>query len=582
MGLGPYFCIRTLEGDSISSAFAKNAPAVTDALIRMAKTSEHSLQMLSNGKIAEMFVKDPQAIVKISEDVVKAMGGRNPYSAFLTLSRGSISDAFASNPGPILDAFTEVTKLPGDKFWAFAFLEKEDVSAAFAKDPQKIVKALREASSISGAAFSCLSSDSYLQRRFLALAENEISASQFSVSLFASFYIAIELGRPLDDLHFQDAKRKGYLDLLSQEKITGLVLSDPGFFYTSTNHMLLDRLLAICKEKNTSVTGHLKSYGIDIDSELGRNLIFRAINYDRLYEKQNSGIFTKDEMKAVIPALLAPMVRNEFDQTYFYLLANSMDKISSAGYLPDLLESLKGQAGKGDDKKARAVAFLVDCIENPERVKDLSFNRKNYLDKPSEKGGKLLIVQVFDKEDTEKDHWGMTQAWASKYGKPKKGASGEFIYENASTKIVLFMGDGPDANREFISSMLEKNKNMVLAFRGHSYSLDESFPATTFANHDGNILFIPGSCGSSGSIPAYISNSPKTKFAFFSNTSTGRGQVTNYGILDGLIEAKAPATYRSILNARRKIIEANEGDINTIQTPDLLGAALMAHIYSER
>ena len=414
--------------------------------------------------------------------------------------------------------------------------------------------------------------------QFAKFARKETSLGQFSVSLFSSNQVAMELGRPLDDLHDQAGKREGYLGGLSPEQITGLLLSDPAFFYTSTNHMLFDRLSGICKEKNITVTGLLKSYGIETDSEPGRNIIFRAISYDRLYGTQTSGIFTKEELNEVIPALLNPLKNDGFDKTYFYMLANSLDGISKAGYKQTLIGILKGQSGKGDDAKAKATEFLVDYLEHPEHFDDLKFNRKNYLDA----SGRLLIVQVFDKKDTESDHWKLTQEWASKYGQPVQGSSGELIYENASAKIVLFMGKDESENQSFIKSTLEKNKDVILTFRGHSYSLEKNFPADIFGNHGGHVLFIPGSCGSASSIPSYISSNPLTKFAFFANSSTGRGQVTNYGILDGLIAAKTPATFRKILDSKRAIIEANDGNAATIQTPDLLGERLMEHIYSER
>jgi len=151
--------------------------------------------------------------------------------------------------------------------------------------------------------------------------------------------------------------------------------------------------------------------------------------------------------------------------------------------------------------------------------------------------GRLTILQIFDKKDTGNDHWNMSNDWFHKYAPPKKGEDGENIYDfpiglgyrdsPKNARVIHFMGETPEKNQEFIKKMLQDYPNMIISFRGHSYSLNRSFPDDIFGNSTGHILFIPGSCGSSGAIPNYIANNPKTDIRFIANTSTGKGQVTN-------------------------------------------------------
>jgi len=125
------------------------------------------------------------------------------------------------------------------------------------------------------------------------------------------------------------------------------------------------------------------------------------------------------------------------------------------------------------------------------------------------------------------------------------------------------------------------NPNVLISLKATKHcadapSLRKSFPPGIFGNRRGNVLFIPGSCGSAGSVPEYLTANPSTNLTFFSNTSTGRGHVTN-ALLTALVEAKAGAEFKKILEDNAGFIEKNGGDVKTIRVFSP-GEALLAYV----
>jgi predicted ferric reductase len=80
-------------------------------------------------------------------------------------------------------------------------------------------------------------------------------------------------------LHNDDKKRKEYLDSLSTLQVLSLLLSNPEYFYTSSNHLLMDRLKADLKKQNLEVSDLLEQYNLIKERpDLCRNLLFRLMN----------------------------------------------------------------------------------------------------------------------------------------------------------------------------------------------------------------------------------------------------------------------------------------------------------------
>ena len=494
-----------------------------------------------------------------------------------------VVDLFLIHP----DAFVEIVNAAGENSWrAFYVLGFEKVADLFVSNPGAFVEIANNTGELSSQVFSSLENERVAER-FLDYCNKRISFDQFMATVLSSDSFAIELGRPLDDLHFQQEKREQYLDSLSNLQVFGLLNSNPEFFYTSSNHMLFDRLKTDLGDK--SITQLFEEYAL-IGSATSRNFLFRAITYDRFYGKENS-LLTESDINALLPTLLEPLNSDKFDEVYFFLLANAIVDINE---VPEVIDQVKPiyerrlQEGVNDKELKAAFEFIAVLVE--EETSLVSEDKKELIRKLDEKSifnpslyqnnGKITVLQVFDKGDTGKDHWPMTQDWFNAYfeNKPVIGVNGELVYETAEVKMILFMGDVYSQNREFIRRQFQETPNMIVTFRGHSYSLSSSFPFDIFGNIDSHILFIPGSCGSAGSTPNYIFANPKTDLRFISNSSTGRGQVTNI-IVEALIESEEKSFQNVIADSTESIVKYGVSITNIeIWTR---GELLMAYVLDE-
>ncbi|MCX6771113.1 MAG: hypothetical protein NTX79_03590 [Candidatus Micrarchaeota archaeon] len=498
----------------------------------------------------EVFCRKPDIFVTIAQSAGESTG-----AAFGTLS--AYLNFVDSEPQKIIDAFASISRIPGGY-------------------------------SVSSMVFQMLLFDEKTTQVFLEYCDGKTSLDNLLLNILSHENIAIEIGRPLDELHDNAKERTKYLNSLPKINVLALVLSNPEYFYTSSNNLLFDRLKELSNGK--SVIETLQEYGL-VGTEQHRNLLFRAINYGRFYGEYES-VFTDEDAVKSLNVLLAPLKEKQgFDKTYFYLLANclgGLDPGMKAAVLAELTRckilalSQTNLGFQGAKERYAASSFLLDYLENLQE-KRVNFDPSKYRDKD----GKLLIVQVFSKQDTEKDHWILSQQWFSKYGKPKTGENGELIYETKNARIVLYMGEDEKANQNFVKGLLSKSTNMLLTFRGHSFSLEKNLPDDIFGNCNCHILFIPGSCGSAGSTPKYISKNPKTSLTFIANTSTGRGQVTNALIEIMMVEdlrireGGKLRTYADMLNnrANSRIIKANGGDSATL-TASSLGEQMLNYVYN--
>jgi hypothetical protein len=593
-----YLAFEALSNDKIADFFLKD-PAKMIASFRgiaqaAGKYTYWAFKALSNDKIADLFTKYPSEFVQIAQATGEAASW-----AFKALSNDKIADFFLKDPAKLIASFRGIAQAAGKyTYWAFMALSNDKIAGLFSSHAPEFVQIAQAAGEDVYLAFEALSNDK-ITSDFIAWCEGRLGKEKFLISLLSLNDVAIEIGRPLDDLHNEDLrdpqnKRTAYLNKLPAETVLALLCSNPEFFYTSSNDLLFDRLASDIKNGKFGVQvktlmDMLAKYGLE-NTDLHRNLIFRAINYGRFYGG-HAPVFGKDDAIKSMETLLHPLKNMQgFDKTYFYLLANSLDGLS-----PGMKAVVQSELGRckilsysqmhlgfqGAKERYAASSFLLDYLKNP-REKEVNFDPSKYRGKD----GKLEIVQVFSKKDTEKNHWLLSQQWFSKYGKPKTGENGELIYETKNARIVLYMGEDENANQEFVKKKLSENTNMILTFRGHSYSLNDNMPSNIFGNCRCNILFIPGSCGSAGSTPAYIAANPATDLDFISNTSTGKGQVTN-ALIDILISEDARIraggelrTYKAVLNdpANANKIESNDGDPSTLKASSL-GEQLLERVY---
>jgi hypothetical protein len=619
------WAFRALENEKMAAAFASEPGKTTRAFSGLARAMGGSVHLafeaFENESIAMAFLSEPGKVTNAFSGLAKAMGKMESL-AFETLRNETIGAAFASEPGKVTLALSELVEATGNNVrnasrapgngkmpaadaantFARAFFELTSaalnamgngtIAGAFAREPRKVAHAFVEITEAMGDtaiyAFHSIG-DEKTAAALVKYTEGKITKRQLMTRICAFADYAIEIGRPLDDLHEHAGKRKKYLASLTTERVFGLLLSDPGFFYTTTNHMLFDRLKT--DMRNRTMSGMFDEYGCD--QEMIRNFIFRAINYGRFYGRSNS-LLNDSDIAMAKAALLGQLENNKFDYRYFFLLANSFNALDSiprirkemSEKLAARLEKLRA-AGKPDKDNLgvmRSIEFLLYQAdyatnlvseENKNVIRSLRarsiFDPANYQNQ-----GKITVVQVFDRKDTEKGHWKLSRAWFARYGKPTTGPAGELVYETASARIILFMGDKPEDNRQFASSALSKNPNQVITFRGHSGSLSNSFPPGIFENRKSNIMFIPGNCGSAGSTADYVSQNPDTNLLFFSYNSTGRGQVTN-ALVDALLAERSPLKLPDILAKHEGRIRKNGGDISTIVAFSA-GEALLAYV----
>ena len=561
---------------------AKKIPEIKQALQKLTRVAERQgglvLQQLRDPTVAALLVSHPRVLVGIAE------ASQDGAEATLSELRSPwVAERMDAHPY----AFLEIVKATGTRAsQVFAQLAYNNVAGAFDRAPDTLV---RIAQATRGGAPAVFSSFQREQSRQLLerYQSREIPFDRMMLHFYPQDAVAIELGRPLDDLHDAPAARKKYLDSLSTAQVLGLLLSNPEYFYTTTNHMLLDRLKSDLKGR--PVTELLEEYHVG-EAET-RNLLFRSMNYDRFYGRDDA-LVNDNELQGLVNLSLAPLAAARLDPRYYFPLANSMENIVSVpsvreSALAKLSERLQQVRGSGTSVE-RALEFLIHQVNPVSPL--LSEKTQADLDALKEKAvfqpenymhdGKLTIVQVFDRYDTETDHWPMSQKWFEKYDKtPETGPDGERIYETENVRIILFMGGSEQENQRFVAKQLQQTPNLVLTFRGHSYSLPRNMPYGIFGNREGHVLFIPGSCGSAGSTPEYIVQNPNTDLRFFSNTSTGRGQVTN-AVVDALIKTTGPTAFEEILrNAARAIARAG-GDTATIKAWSA-GESLLAYVQQK-
>ena len=588
--------------------FAKNLDAYVLISEAAGKAAEGAFYLYSNRPgVKAAFSEDSTTMLDIFRRIsVAGKGTASETFANITKIEPKVSGAdgnAAPSPTPsrLLESCARLTEACGeltprmlDVIYGLNMAQNRGLPEYFESNPDKVISAAAQAikyfGATSEAALSALTDSD--KNVFLDFCQGKMTLTGLGFAVMSSYSYAIELGRPLDDLHENQPEREKYLASLSSDQVLSLVLSDPALFYTSSNNMLFDRLKKDLNGK--PLESLLMEKGVQ-GGELERNLIFRAMNYDRFLGASNA-IFTKSEMPSAIPVLLAPLADKEFDKTYFYLLVNNIDQLKN-DFGVDILQKLRALKSEPDvaREKAAAADFIMDYMKNPKKY-STEFDASKYREAiEGGKQGKMVIVQVFDKQDTGKDHWVLTQEWFAKKlpkgadgtpGQPQKGADGELIYETKDAKVILFMGEDDAKNREFVKKRMETSPSMVLTFRGHSFSLEGNMPKDIFENKSADLLFIPGSCGSAGAIPGYIYSNPETRMDFISNSSTGYGQVTN-AVLDIMISEAAKARRTGINREYSKIlsdpvnvalIERNGGDPATLKAPTI-GEKMLEAVY---
>ncbi|MCX6777833.1 MAG: hypothetical protein NT157_03015, partial [Candidatus Micrarchaeota archaeon] len=512
--LGPDCTDALVYAITNSSNPRKSAENMKEALLKLKEYSKSAFPR-ARGALewagpATLFLKYPNELLEIAKYAGEAAYSRHPFEGLEAFDAFEDLDVRASHFEQHRDWFVELARtLKERSVLGFRAVQTLDVWKLFVQDHELVIKAMGNIAKVGGAGYilDTVYMDSEIRSKFIEYCRGKIGLNDLVFAVMSMDPIATEIGRPLDDLHNQPTRREAYLKTLSDTQVFAILASNPEYFFTSSNHLLFDRL------KNSLGTGTVsdlfEKYRL-FETELGRNFLFRAITYDRLYGRQDS-LLSDSGVKNILKTLLAPLSATEFDSGYFFILANCWTKARRAKAIAKPFEkrlesrfsALREERSKSDDENKIffALDFLLHAPSKPD--KKSYFNRENYV-----VDGKLRILQVFDREETE-FHWDLTKKWAEKYcPNPAKGKNGELIYETNEARITLFRGKNGPANQDFIRKKLGENPNLIVSFRGHSFNLSDSFPDEIFGNKGGHILFVPGSCGSFGSIPHYISSNP--------------------------------------------------------------------------
>ena len=416
---------------------------------------------------------------------------------------------------------------------------------------------------------------------------------------FSTYPASIEMGGPLDGLHEDTHKRLKYLASLDKYQVLGLLLSDSGYFYTSTNMLLKDRLMndirsgkyIINKKTITNpleLLEQLHFFDHDITKSRIRNLVVRLINYDILIKPK--GIFTQEQAQKPFNIFLEPLRNLKIDDEYIYLLGNAVEEITRSKFKSQIQSEIASDIQWATDEKIKRELYFILYYLNQstnlipgkdkQQIKHLMQDRMLFNPNDFKTGNEFIIVMVFDPEGTEgkEGHWQSSKRIElSKYRQYITGIEGD---RNADTGIltitgsnkdrkfrIIMMRNDPEQNVNDLSDTIQRYPKGFYIFRGHSYKLDDDFPSDIFSkNNAKSILFFPGSCGSSGAIPSYINKNPSIK-SFISNKRSGRGMVnlaiTNI-LLEHYINKDTTQSYRSILQSQQERIESNGNRLDDI------------------
>lgn len=580
-GDGASAAFSVLRSDKVGPLFA-SYPTKFVELSKIEKRVTY-VAMSSIGEITaleDIFIQNPDQFLVLA----KILDFGSLFANELYESKAKVTEEIIK---PNINKLAEIAEYAGELGYnGLSALYNPTVKQLFDDHPREFV---RVAEVMKRSAYSVFYALRYEETRslFLDYCDNRIPFEKFILIVMSLNQVAIEIGRPLDDLHFQENERKKYLENLTTLQVFALLNSNPSFFFTSSNHMLFDRLKEDLNGK--SVVDLFEQYGL-IGTDLCRNFLLRTINYGRFYGQENS-LFTSDEVEKLLPTLINPMSSGKFNPTYFFLFANAIDKTKGIELINNAITPIleKNLKSHGEDSKFRAaLEYLVYSMnekttaipeEKKQKIRNLEI-KSIYEPTLYKNDGKLTVLQIFDKADSGQYHWPLTQKEFADYfdKNPVPGKNGELIFENNSLKMILFMGESSEINKEFLEKQLDRTPNAIITFRGHSYSLTNNFPYDIFQNKDNHILFIPGSCGSAGSTAEYIMANPRTDIQFVSNNSTGKGQVTN-AIIKELLESKEQQFNKILQESAR--LEGYGTDIQTLRVWDK-GEILLRYVLQNQ
>jgi len=128
--------------------------SVNSAAERIAKAPRYiadpAFRLLRNDKIASLFIKYPDAFVRIA----KTTGNNAADSAFISLKNEMVGSLFAKNPNNFIRYYAQIAQAAGDAAgWAFHSLRNDKIASLFIKYPDAFVRIAQATSKYAYSAF---------------------------------------------------------------------------------------------------------------------------------------------------------------------------------------------------------------------------------------------------------------------------------------------------------------------------------------------------------------------------------------------------------------------------------------------
>ena len=215
-----------------------------------ALASRLARKLISLGDGAKIEEKTCEILVALPK--IAQAAGEGAGWAFEALSNDKIADLFLKDPAKLIASFRGIAQAAGEGAdGAFEALSNDKIAGLFSSHSSEFVQIAQVVGKYAYWAFKALTNDKTASD-FIAWCECRLGKEKFLISLLSLNDVAIEIGRPLDDLHNEDLrnpnnKRTAYLNKLPAETVLALLCSDPEFFYTSSNNLLFDRLASDIK-----------------------------------------------------------------------------------------------------------------------------------------------------------------------------------------------------------------------------------------------------------------------------------------------------------------------------------------------
>ena len=587
-----------------------------------------ALDVWSYVLISKLSMTLGQDVPTIAGKVEEIIGRGNGRAAGKIFDNEDIVDEFLSNPSRTAAAVIRANEAFGERAYDMFELVSGEASGIFLSYCKGEVKLEEMMFSITvlnaseiGAGLDRMHNDSLSERaQYIKekLSEQEVTALLVSdPALFHTWTNNLLFNRFQEILQEKGSSVSGYLE---EKGIAGgshernLIFRAMGYarFYGTKNAVFsksdVEAALPVLfeplgKKEFDQTYIYLLSNNIKgvVDSGNGKELLALLKGYGARFGKGEYGQTAADFMLGYAEDYMdnkkidSKIYRSEFDGNRFK---------DSEGVINILQVFVRADTG-GKDIGTLATLKEAEAAISREAKKPLSKSEQQKLSLVGKgttmvgAGGMDFLVESTDEgyKVTRKDAWGYTKDWFLKYGGKVQDGQGKVLDKNEINaensqltyeftkggqkfRMTLFMGESEAGNRDFTRKSLSEHKNIWLALRAHSYSLKNNAPASIFDNKEGNVLYIPGTCGSANSIPDYISSNPQTNLSTVSNNSTGRWKVTNT-LFDIFIDEAASGKvmdYEKLLDLNEKRIADAGGDRETLAV-STLGEQTLKHVY---